>query len=82
MNLGAPELILIFLVILILFGAKRIPDLAQGLGKGIREFKKGMSDVQEEIKSELSPKELELKRREEELNRREKELNQRSNETK
>ena len=38
-NLGTGELILIFLVILLLFGAKRLPELARGLGKGINEFK-------------------------------------------
>ncbi len=50
-NLGTGEIILIFLVILILFGAKRIPDLAQGLGKGMREFKKSLKDVEDEIKT-------------------------------
>jgi sec-independent protein translocase protein TatA len=38
------------LAILILFGAKKIPELAQGIGKGMREFKKAVSDVQEDIK--------------------------------
>ena len=50
-NLGTGEIILIVLVILILFGAKKIPELAQGLGKGMREFKKSLKDVEEEIKS-------------------------------
>ena len=49
MNLGFPELILIGLVILVLFGAKKIPELAQGLGKGIKEFRKAMKDVHEEV---------------------------------
>ncbi len=39
-NLGPMEIILIVLVVLVFFGAKKIPELAQGLGKGIREFKK------------------------------------------
>jgi len=39
-NLGPMEIILIVLVILVFFGAKKIPELAQGLGKGIKEFKK------------------------------------------
>jgi len=51
-NIGTPEIILILLVVLILFGAKKLPELAQGLGKGIREFKKSMKDVEDEIKSE------------------------------
>ena len=48
-NIGSGELIIILLVILVLFGAKKIPDLAQGLGKGIREFKKAIKDVQEDV---------------------------------
>jgi sec-independent protein translocase protein TatA len=39
MNLGVPELLIILLVVLLLFGSKKIPELARGLGKGIREFK-------------------------------------------
>lgn len=50
-NLGSGEIILIVLVILILFGAKKIPELAQGIGKGMREFKKAMNDVQDEVKN-------------------------------
>jgi sec-independent protein translocase protein TatA len=50
-NLGAGEIILILLVILILFGAKKIPELARGIGKGMSEFKKGLKDVEDEIKS-------------------------------
>jgi sec-independent protein translocase protein TatA len=50
-NIGAGEMLIIVLVILLLFGAKKIPELAQGLGKGIREFKKGMKDVGDEIKN-------------------------------
>ena len=49
-NLGAGEIILIVLIILLLFGAKKIPELAQGLGKGMKEFKKSLKDVEEEIK--------------------------------
>lgn len=49
-NLGAGEIILIVLVILLLFGAKKIPELAQGLGKGMKEFKKSIKDVEDEIK--------------------------------
>jgi sec-independent protein translocase protein TatA len=47
-NLGATEILLILFVILIFFGAKKIPELAQGLGKGIREFKKATRDVVDE----------------------------------
>ena len=52
-GLGAPELILIFLAILLLFGAKRLPEIAQGLGKGIRDFKKAMKDTSDEIKGSV-----------------------------
>lgn len=51
-NLGTGEIILIVLVVLILFGAKKIPELAQGIGKGMREFKKSLKDVEDDIKSE------------------------------
>lgn len=51
-NLGAPELILIALVIIVFFGAKKIPEIAQGFGKGIREFRKASREVQGEIESE------------------------------
>jgi sec-independent protein translocase protein TatA len=51
-NLGAPELILIFLFILIFFGAKKIPEIAKGLGQGVREFRKAMRDVEENIQKE------------------------------
>ena len=52
-GLGPWELLLIFLAILLLFGAKRLPEIAQGMGKGIKEFKKAMKDTTEEIKGSL-----------------------------
>ena len=48
-NIGMPELLVILVIILLLFGAKKLPDLAKGLGQGIREFKKAARDVEEEI---------------------------------
>ncbi len=48
-GLGPQELILICIVILVLFGAKKIPDLMSGFGKGIREFKKASKDIESEI---------------------------------
>jgi sec-independent protein translocase protein TatA len=53
-GLGAPELILIFLVILLLFGAKRLPELARGLGKSISEFKKASSNAEDEIRQAIN----------------------------
>ncbi len=51
-NLGTPEILLIVLVILVLFGSKKIPDFARGLGKGMKEFKKALREVEEDIKME------------------------------
>lgn len=48
-SLGATEIILIIVAIVLLFGAKKIPELAQGVGKGMKEFKKAVKDVEEDI---------------------------------
>ena len=48
-NLGTGEIIIIALVLLLLFGGKKIPELMRGIGKGIRSFKDGMNEVKEEI---------------------------------
>ena len=50
-SIGPMELLVIFLVVLLLFGAKRIPEIARGLGKGIREFKGATRDIADEINS-------------------------------
>ncbi len=63
---GGGELIIILVIVLILFGAKRIPEIAQGLGKGIREFKKSVKDVQTEIDvDENSTRKIEKAKKEE-----------------
>ena len=49
MSLGPWEIVLIFLVIIILFGGGKIPEIARGLGKGLREFKKTTKDIQDEV---------------------------------
>lgn len=49
MELGAGKIVLIMIVALLVFGAKRIPEIGQGLGKGIREFKKSLSDTQDAL---------------------------------
>jgi sec-independent protein translocase protein TatA len=48
-GLGMTEILVILLIVLLLFGAKRIPDVAQGLGKGLREFKRAAHDIQKDI---------------------------------
>jgi sec-independent protein translocase protein TatA len=50
-NLGFGELMVIMIIVLVLFGAKRVPEISASFGKGIREFKRNMSDVEESIMS-------------------------------
>lgn len=47
--IGMPEMLVIMLVVLLLFGSKRLPDLAKGIGKSMKEFKKAAEDVKKEI---------------------------------
>jgi sec-independent protein translocase protein TatA len=55
-NMGPGSMILIVLVILLLFGAKRIPELAKGLGRGIREFKDATKDIQNDLEEGMKDK--------------------------
>ncbi|MBR6030950.1 MAG: twin-arginine translocase TatA/TatE family subunit [Bacteroidaceae bacterium] len=55
--LGMPEITVIALVILLLFGGKKIPELMRGLGKGVSQFKKGMNEIEQEINAEPEQKE-------------------------
>ena len=48
-NLGPQELFWLFLIVLFIFGAKRIPEIGRSIGRGIQEFKKGMKDLDTEI---------------------------------
>ncbi len=57
LGLGTPELIVILIVILLLFGAKKIPELMRGAGKGVRAFKDGMKETTTEESSEEEKKE-------------------------
>ncbi len=52
-NLGTGEVILIVAVILLLFGGRKIPELMRGLGKGVKSFKQGMSEVEDELKKPI-----------------------------
>lgn len=51
-NLGAGEVIIIALMVLLLFGGKKIPELMKGIGKGVRSFKDGVSGIKDEIDSD------------------------------
>ncbi len=53
MSLGMPEILIIFFIILLLFGAKKLPDLAKGLGKGLKEFKQATKDPEIEEKPQV-----------------------------
>ena len=52
-NIGAGEIILIALIIILMFGAKRIPELMKGLGQGVRSFKEGINDIEKDINKEI-----------------------------
>lgn len=56
-NLGTGEIILIALIVLLLFGGKKIPELMRGVGKGVKSFKDGLNDVENEIKKDESKEE-------------------------
>ena len=52
-NLGAGEIFMVILVVLLLFGSKKIPEFARGLGKGIRQFKDATSNIQRDIEDSV-----------------------------
>jgi sec-independent protein translocase protein TatA len=56
-SIGIQEILLILLIALLLFGAKRLPEIGRGLGKGIREFKKASRDISDKITEESEDKE-------------------------
>ena len=49
-GLGTPEIVLIVIVVLLLFGGKKIPELMRGIGKGVRSFKEGVDGIEKDIK--------------------------------
>ena len=55
-NVNGWEIPLLILVVLILFGGKKIPEFMRGLGKGINSFKRGLNDIEEDIKADTSDK--------------------------
>ncbi len=52
-NLNGPEILLIFLIVLLLFGAKRLPELFRSFGKSLKEFKKATSDIEDDIRTAM-----------------------------
>lgn len=58
-NIGTGEVIVIALVILLVFGGKKIPELMKGLGKGVKNFKDGIKGVEDEINTDNTPKDKE-----------------------
>lgn len=55
-GIGPQELIIIFLIVLLLFGGKKIPEIARGLGKGMKEFKKARDDIRDSIEKDADEK--------------------------
>jgi len=64
MNLGAPEIILVMIVMFFFFGANKIPELMKGLGTGLREFKKAAREIQDDIEKDV--KQIDAKKSDEE----------------
>ena len=52
-NLGVVEIVLIALIVLLLFGGRKIPELMKGIGKGVRSFKEGMNNAEKRIEEEI-----------------------------
>lgn len=66
LNLGGGEIFVIVLVVLLFFGSKGVPQVARGLGKGMREFKDAMNGIEREIQQEANKVKDEVKKVEEE----------------
>jgi len=55
-NLGFGELMIIMVIVLVLFGAKRVPEISASFGKGIREFKRNLNDVESAVTGAIDPR--------------------------
>lgn len=55
MNIGGQEIIIILLIVLVLFGGRKIPELMKGLGKGVREYKRAVKNIEDEITPDEEP---------------------------
>ena len=60
-NINGPEILLIFLIVLLLFGAKRLPDLFKSFGKSIREFKKATSEIEDDFRTAMEEESTDFK---------------------
>lgn len=60
-NIGTGEIVVIALVVLLLFGGKKIPELMRGLGRGVKNFKDGLNEVESELKKDISEPASEIK---------------------
>jgi sec-independent protein translocase protein TatA len=56
-GVGFQEIMLIGVVVLVLFGAKKIPEFMRGLGKGVKEFKEGINELKSDVEKDLNPDE-------------------------
>ena len=65
--IGGPEIVIIMMAIVMLFGSKKIPEIARGLGKGIRELKDASNDIKREIRSSTSIVKEEVQKVEEDI---------------
>ena len=63
-NIGFPELVIIFIVVLLVFGPKRLPELGRSLGRGLTEFRRASNDLKNTIEREVESAELEKSLRE------------------
>jgi len=72
MNLGMPEIIIIAIVVLILFGGKKLPEFMRGVGKGVHDFKKGLDGVEEEIKKDINTDPVDTPKQDSEQNEKDK----------
>ena len=61
-GIGMPEVLLIALIVLLLFGGKKIPELMKGLGKGVKSFKDGVNETSTELKKDLEDNSLDSKK--------------------
>ena len=58
LNIGGPEILIILLVVLVLFGGKKIPELMRGLGRGVKEYKNAVNSVEEEVRNIASDEKI------------------------